>query len=113
MKEVLKWFGTARPNKLNAQAAGIKVELIQGHVIINEMLHHLIHMLPATIDLFSCEGLALNWFKFAHPRSVFHTTDHNFGKTKGSVVGKEMCCQATQDDYMKGLLLEADRHWKV
>eukprot|EP00957_Ditylum_brightwellii_P204080 15337567-Ditylum_brightwellii.AAC.1 len=112
-KEVLKWCETACPNKLKAQAAGTKVELSQGHAIINEMLHHGIHMLPATIDLFGCEGPALHWFKFAHPRSVFHTTDHNFGKAKGSAVGKEMCCQATQDDYMKGLLLKADRHWKV
>eukprot|EP00957_Ditylum_brightwellii_P150283 11444835-Ditylum_brightwellii.AAC.2 len=61
-------------------------------------------MLPATIDPFSCEGPALYWFKFAHPGSVFHTTDHNFGNTKGLSVGKEMCCQATQHDYMKRAL---------
>eukprot|EP00957_Ditylum_brightwellii_P181247 13806388-Ditylum_brightwellii.AAC.1 len=70
-------------------------------------------MLPATIDLSGCEGPALHWFKFAHPGSVFHTTDHNFGKAKGSAVGKEMCHQAIRDDYMKGLLLKADMHWKV
>eukprot|EP00957_Ditylum_brightwellii_P200078 15252511-Ditylum_brightwellii.AAC.1 len=64
------------------------MELIQGHVIINEMLHHGLQMLPATIDLFGCEGHYLHCFKFAHPRSVFDTTDHNFGEAKSSVVGE-------------------------
>eukprot|EP00957_Ditylum_brightwellii_P046879 3558102-Ditylum_brightwellii.AAC.1 len=113
MKEVLRWCVTACPNKLKAQAADTKIKLIQRHVIINEMLHHGILMLPATMDPFSCEGPALHWFKFAHPSSVFHTTDHSFGKEKGSAVGKEMCCQKTQEDYIKELLLKTDKHWKV
>ena len=90
-KEIQKWRGTSQPDKSKAIQDGQPVETIKGHVIIQDMLDQDIHMLPATIDPFLKEGLAISWLWHGNKKQIFQQENYNFGNAAGTQVGLEMC----------------------
>eukprot|EP00957_Ditylum_brightwellii_P059089 4482502-Ditylum_brightwellii.AAC.1 len=111
-KEVLKWRGTARPINNTSRSKSERKEYVKGHVIISEMLHHEVNMIPGTIDPHMSEGQALHWIRYGKPSQLFQANEYDFGNAQGTKVGKEMCVRAMQDPDMCGLIHRANRNWK-
>eukprot|EP00957_Ditylum_brightwellii_P160998 12257057-Ditylum_brightwellii.AAC.1 len=109
----MKWRGTSWPNVMYSGMESVKI-MIKGHVVVEDLIANNVKLLPATINPFIAEGLAVTWFQYGwmQHQQNFNTLLHDFGRAQGTQAGIEICRLTMMDEDMQAIVPKANSFWK-